>query len=64
MNFNLHNLTQAIAWAGIQMDADCPLFDLSDSANANCSNADLVQHYDISVRGRQLSITELFASLG
>jgi hypothetical protein len=42
MNLNLHNPTQSIAWAGIKMDADYPLFDLSDSANANHSNADLV----------------------
>jgi hypothetical protein len=63
MNLNFHNPKQAVAWAGIQMDADCPLFILSYSANANRSNADLVQHHDISVKGF-LSITEQCDSLG
>jgi hypothetical protein len=50
-------------WASLKLDAHCPLFDHSDSANANRSNADQDLHLEMYIRGNKLSITQQCASL-
>jgi hypothetical protein len=64
MNLNTNTPNEAVAWASLQLDADCPLFDRSDSENSNCSNADHGRHHDIAARGNQVSITDQCTSIG
>ncbi len=63
MNLNTSTPNEAVAWASLQLYADCPLFDYSDSENSNCSNADHGRHHDIAARGNQVSITEQCTSI-